>query len=92
MLGYGNVEPLRQILCQEDNLTLLPAQLQVTMAYVLRLENQLKYSVLGPSPTPTGATPTPTTAIERGKWRKRLRSSYIRSRNLKAYHYARTEE
>lgn len=41
-------------------------------------------TLFGLSPTPTCATPTPTTAIERGWWRKLLRSPYIRSRNLKS--------
>ena len=41
-------------------------------------------TLFGLSPTPTCATPTPTTAIERGRWRKRLRCPYIRSRNLKS--------
>ena len=51
-------------------------------------EGKIGISYLGgfahPSPTPTTATPTPTTAIERRRWRKRLRCPYIRSRNLKS--------
>lgn len=55
MLGCVDIGPFRQILYQADNLSLLSAQLQVTMAYCSMPQKSIEILRLGLYSTPTTA-------------------------------------